>query len=112
MVDNRGKGAEADGVQIIRSGQRRDVKRIMKAMIKRSSALESSIGHMKGDGRLVRNPLKGTLGDALYVVGSGHSIRLQLSLLRLFAVYLRFVVVAWIVRFVGGRAPHSAFVSV
>jgi hypothetical protein len=56
----------------------------MKAMIKRRSAIEPTIGHMKSDGRLDRNPLKGALGDALHAVlcGAGHNIRLLLSLLR------------------------------
>jgi len=41
---------------------------------------------MKMDGRLDRNPLKGTLGDALHAVmsGVGHNIRLLLRELRLF----------------------------
>lgn len=62
----------------------------MKAMIKRRSAIEPTIGHMKSDGRLARNPLKGALGDALHAVlcGAGHNIRLLLSLLRLFAALL------------------------
>ena len=91
MVDKGYKGAEVDGVQILRSGQRRGVTRTMKAMIKRRSAIEPTIGHMKSDGRLGRNPLKGALGDALHAVlcGAGHNIRLLLSLLRLFVAHLR-----------------------
>jgi IS5 family transposase len=44
-----------------------------------------NIGHMKIDGRLGRNPLKGALGDALHAVlcGAGHNIRLLLKKLRL-----------------------------
>jgi IS5 family transposase len=47
----------------------------MKAMIKRRSAIEPTIGHMKTDGWLPRNPLKGALGDALHAVlcGAGHT---------------------------------------
>ena len=72
----------------------------MKAMIKRRSAIEPTIGHMKSDGRLDRNPLKGALGDALHAVlcGAGHNIRLLLSLLRLFVVHLRAIVLAWLRR--------------
>jgi IS5 family transposase len=57
----------------------------MKQMIKRRSAIEPTIGHMKMDGRLNRNPLKGALGDALHAVlcGAGHNIRLLLKKLRL-----------------------------
>ena len=96
MVDKGYKGAEVEGVQILRSGQRRGVTRTMKAMIKRRSAIEPTIGHMKSDGRLARNPLKGALGDALHAVlcGAGHNIRLLLGLLRLFVAHLRAIVLA------------------
>jgi len=89
-----------DGVQILRSGQRRGVTRTMKAMIKRRSAIEPTIGHMKSDGRLDRNPLKGALGDALHAVlcGAGHNIRLLLSLLRLFVAHLLAIARAWLGR--------------
>jgi IS5 family transposase len=52
---------------------------------KPSIAIEPTIGHMKMDGRLARNPLKGALGDALHAVmcGAGHNIRLLLKKLRL-----------------------------
>jgi IS5 family transposase len=77
------------------------VTRTMKAMIKRRSAIEPTIGHMKSDGRLDRNPLKGALGDALHDVlcGAGHNIRLLLSLLsllRLFVAHLRAMTLAWL----------------
>ena len=59
--------------------------RAMRAMIKRRSAIEPAIGHMKMDGRLDRNPLKGALGDALHAVmcGAGHNMRMLLRKLRL-----------------------------
>jgi len=113
MVDKGYKGAEVDGVQILRSGQRRGVTRTMKAMIKRRSAIEPTIGHMKSDGRLDRNPLKGALGDALHAVlcGAGHNIRLLLSLLRLFAAYLLVAIMAWADRPVGERCPQTPLVA-
>ena len=80
-----------EGVQILRSGQRRGVTRTMRAMIERRSAIEpTTIGHMKSDGRLAQNPLKGALGDALHAVmcGAGHNIRLLLKKLRLFCARL------------------------
>lgn len=54
-------------------------------MIKQRSAIEPAIGHMKMDGRLARNPLKGALGDALHAVicGAGHNLRIILAKLRL-----------------------------
>ena len=59
-------------------------------MIKRRSAIEPTIGHMKTDGRLGRNPLKGALGDALHAVlcGAGHNIRLLLKKLRLLFTFI------------------------
>ena len=85
IVDNGYQGAQLTGTQILRSGQRRGVTQAMKAMIKRRSAIEPAIGHMKMDGRLGRNPLKGPIGDALHAVlcGAGHNIRMLLKKLRL-----------------------------
>ena len=85
IVDKGNQGVTVEGVQVRRSGQRRGVTRAMKKMIKRRSAIEPTIGHMKMDGRLARNPLKGALGDALHAVmcGAGHNIRLLLKKLRL-----------------------------
>jgi IS5 family transposase len=83
-VDKGYQGMKIEGVEILRSGQRR-VTRAMKAMIKRRSAIEQAIGHMKMDGKLSRNPLKGALGDALHAVmcGAGHNMRMLLRKLRL-----------------------------
>ena len=55
-------------------------------MIKRRSAIEPTIGHMKSDGRLGRNWLKGAIGDALHAVlcGAGHNLRIIMRKLRLF----------------------------
>jgi len=90
IVDKGYRGVQVDGVQILRSGQRRGVTRTMKAMIRRRSAIEPTIGHMKMEGRLARNPLKGALGDALHAVlcGAGHNIRLMLNKLHVSAVAL------------------------
>ena len=86
IVDKGYRGVEVEGVRILRSGQRRSVTRTLKAMIKRRSAIEPAIGHMKMDGRLGRNPLKGQLGDAMHAVmcGAGHNMRLILAALRLY----------------------------
>lgn len=85
IVDRGYRGLTVDGVQILRSGQRRGVTRGLKAMIKRRSAIEPTIGHMKTDGRLGRKPLKGALGDARHAVlcGAGHNIPLLMKKLRL-----------------------------
>ncbi len=91
IVDKGYRGVEVDGVRILRSGQRREITRTLKAMVLRRSAIEPTIGHMKMDGRLGRNPLKGALGDALHAVlcGAGHSLRLLMKKLRLFCADIR-----------------------
>jgi IS5 family transposase len=85
IVDKGYRGVEIQGVRILRSGQKRGITRTLRAMIHRRSAIEPAIGHMKMDGRLARNPLKGALGDALHAVmcGAGHNLRLILAKLRL-----------------------------
>ena len=85
----------------------------MKAMIKRRSAIEPTIGYIKSDGRLDRNPLKGALGDALHAVlcGAGHNIRLLLSLLRLFVALLQAIALACLGRLAcdyRGQLPLAA----
>lgn len=59
-------------------------------MIKRRSAIEPTIGHMKSDGKLGKNWLKGALGDAMQAVlcGAGHNLRLIMRRLRFFCAEL------------------------
>lgn len=84
IVDKGYQGVEVPKTQILRSGQRLDVTRTLRKMIKRRMAIESIIGHMKMDGRLGRHPLKGAPGDALHAVlrGAGRKTRLLLRKLR------------------------------
>jgi IS5 family transposase len=58
--------------------------------LKRRNAIEPVIGHMKSDGRLGRNFLKGALGDAMNAVlcGAGHNLRIILRRLRLFWLWI------------------------
>ena len=68
-------------------------------MIHRRSAIEPAIGHMKMEGRLARNPLKGALGDALHAVmcGAGHNLRMILAKLRLLCARIGIVLRALLV---------------
>ncbi len=56
----------------------------MKRELKRRSAIEATIGHMKTDGRLSRNDLLGHAGDAINALlcAAGHNLRLILNHLR------------------------------
>ncbi len=87
---------EAPGIRILRSGQRRGITKGLKAMIKRRSAIEPTIGHMKSEGKLGRNWLKFALGDALHAIlcGAGHNIRLLLRQLRRFYTFI-FMLLLW-----------------
>jgi IS5 family transposase len=71
-------------LKVFISGARRGVTRTIAKLLRRRSAIEPMIGHMKNDGRLRRSTLKGTEGDALFAVlcGCGHNIRMILRHLR------------------------------
>ena len=79
----RGHGvAKPLGVYI--SGQKRGVHGVIKRELRRRSAIEAVIGHMKTDGHLHRNFLKGRHGDHANAVLSavGYNFRLILNWLR------------------------------
>jgi IS5 family transposase len=63
------------------SGQKRGVFGVIKRELKRRSAIEPVIGHMKTDGHLGRCYLKGREGDAANAILSavGHNLRLVLA---------------------------------
>jgi transposase, IS5 family len=70
--------------------QRRGLTPTIKRELKRRSAIEAMIGHMKADGRLGRNHLLGAAGDAVnaLLVAAGHNLRLILNWLRLFMAWI------------------------
>ena len=77
--------------RVFLSGQRRGLTPTIRQELRRRSAIEPAIGHMKTDGRLGRNYLLGTLGDAINAIlaGVGHNLRLILNRLRaLFALVI------------------------
>ena len=67
------------------SGQKRGVHGVIKRELRRRSAIEAVIGHMKNDGHLGRNFLKGYAGDQANAVltAVGYNFRLILAWLRL-----------------------------
>src|SRR5881227_4053048 len=66
------------------SGQKRGVFGRIKRELRRRSAIEAVIGHMKAEGHLGRCYLKGRAGDAANVILSavGYNLRLVLAWLR------------------------------
>jgi len=57
--------------RVFLSGQRRGLTPTIRKELRRRSAIEPAIGHMKSDGRLGRNYLLGTLGDAINSILAG-----------------------------------------
>jgi len=70
--------------RVFLSGQKRGVFGIIKREFRRRSAIEAVIGHMKTDGHLGRNFLKGRHGDQANAVltAVGYNLRLILNWLR------------------------------
>jgi len=84
LVDRGYRGVQASsGTRLLVSHTRRLPKKLKK-LLKRRQVVEPMIGHMKADGLLARNWLKGTLGDAMHAVlcGAGHNLRMILAHLR------------------------------
>ena len=83
-VDKGYKGHGVEGTQVYISGQKRGMTRTLKKHLKRRSAIEPHIGHMKSEGKLRRNYLKGAIGDAFNALlcAIGHNIRLILRKIR------------------------------
>lgn len=81
FVDKGYKGHGITDKQIYISGQKRGMTAALKRQLKRRSAIEPHIGHMKADGKLQRNMLKGSVGDMINAVlcGVGHNLRLVLN---------------------------------
>jgi IS5 family transposase len=101
-VDRGYRGHDYEGeAKVMISGQKRGLTPQMKRELKRRSAIEATIGHMKTDGRLDRNFLKGQTGDAInaLLVAAGHNMRLILNAL---AFWL-----AWIVNAIIGATKMA-----
>ena len=81
----RGHGCNSGTLKVWIAGSRRGVTQAIHRKLKRRNAVEPVIGHMKSDGRLARNFLKGIQGDAMNVLlcGAGHNMRKILKKLRL-----------------------------
>jgi IS5 family transposase len=85
-VDRGYRGHMAQRYEVYIAGQKRGVTPSIKRKLKRRNAIEPIIGHMKQDGHLGLNRLKGKLGDKLNAIlaGIGQNCRKILATLRLF----------------------------
>ncbi|MFK4532016.1 hypothetical protein ABIA00_000199 [Bradyrhizobium ottawaense] len=93
-VDKGYRGHDAPNPRrVFISGQKRGVFGVIKRELRRRSAIEPIIGHLKIDGHLGRCYLKGRAGDAANVVLSavGHNFRRILAWLR---IWLRLILAA------------------
>jgi len=115
VVDRGYRGHGVETTRVLISGSRRGLTPSLKALLRRRSAIEPEIGHMKTDGRLARCPLKGTRGDAIFAVlcGCGHNIRKILRHLRkllavLLAMIARALSATEVIRTENHHSPQSA----
>ena len=86
-VDKGYRGHDAQNPhRIFISGQKRGVFGAIKRELRRRSAIEPVIGHMKAEGHLGRCYLKGTAGDAANAIltAVGHNLRRVLAWLKFF----------------------------
>jgi len=93
-VDKGYRGHDtANPRRVFISGQKRGVFGVIERELRRRSAIEPVIGHMKTDGHLGRCHLKGREGDAANVVltAIGHNLRRVLAWLK---ALLRLILVA------------------
>ena len=91
-VDKGYRGHDAQNPRrVFISGQKRGVFGVIKRELRRRSAIEPIIGHLKAEGHLGRCYLKGRAGDAANVVLSavGHNFRRILAWLREFLCLFR-----------------------
>jgi IS5 family transposase len=82
----RGHGCNSDSLKVWIAGAKRGVTNAIARELKRRNAVDPVIGHMKSDGRLARNFLKGAEGDAVNALlcAAWHNLRKVLQKLRLF----------------------------
>lgn len=86
----KGHGCTTDVCKVFISGAKRGITPAIHKQLKRRSAIEPVIGHMKSDSRLARNFLKGTNGDAVNALlcACAHNLRKILNKLRLFCAQM------------------------
>lgn len=81
FVDRGYRGHKVKDKEVCISGQKKDLSPKLKKDLRHRSSIEPHIGHMKSDGKLGRNFLKGMEGDKANALLSavGHNLRLLLA---------------------------------
>jgi IS5 family transposase len=95
LADRGYRGVEPPAGTRLLISHTRGLPRSLRKLLKRRQVVEPMIGHMKSDGLLNRNWLKGSMGDALHAIlcGAGHNLRMILAHLRV----LWLALIAWLV---------------
>jgi len=108
VVDRGYRGHDEGKTRVLISGTRRGLTAKEITDLRRRSAIEAEIGHMKTDGRLSRCPLKGTIGDAVFAVlnACGHNIRKILAHLRAWLAWI--IAVLWTAETTPNRRDMTA----
>ncbi len=111
VVDRGYRGHGETRTRVLISGTRRGLTPKLIADLRRRSAIEAEIGHMKTDGRLSRCPLKGPIGDALFAVlcACGHNIRKILAHLRSWLAGM--IAVIWVAIYAPDRRHQIVIVA-
>lgn len=115
FVDRGYRGCRStDYMKLCIAGQRRGMTESLKPKLKRRNAIEPIIGHMKAEGHLDRNYLKGTLGDAInaLMAGAGQNLRMILKKLRLLFAWLLELVASTTQAHTGASISRDAFGAV
>lgn len=111
FVDRGYRGHGLTDTEVLISGRRQGMTPQMKKELRRRSAIEPIIGHMKADGKLGRNHLSGEIGDKINALlcGAGHNIRIILRKLREIFPFFTFVA---LMRKLRQMTPGGGFATV
>jgi IS5 family transposase len=91
----RGHNApKGQGLSVFTSGQKRGVTEKIKRELRRRSAVEPVIGHLKSGHRMDRNHLKGRAGDAAnaLLAAIGYNFRLLIAWITLLWAFIQTVI--------------------
>ena len=90
LVDKGYRGVNIPGVEILHPGKMRSMSPVQRKMMKRRSAVEPVIGHLKDDCRMRRSWLKGVMGDAIHAVlcAAGYNLRFLLRVITFFCAWI------------------------
>ena len=93
FVDLGYRGNQETETTVYAGHKKRGITRTLKLAMKRRSSIEPLIGHMKSEGHLGRNYLKGQHGDVLnaFMSAIGFNLRQILNVLRLFWLYFLYL---------------------